>query len=109
MEGGHRLYGETDPYCTQWVEMQTLQLLSSRTEQVICLLENKANSLAHYSQAAKSLRGVANYFRRNQSYMDYAEYLRRCWPIETGVIEGTCRHLVKDRMELWACVEPLRA
>ena len=32
--------------------------------------------------------------------MDYAEYLRRGWPIGTGVIEGTCRHLVKDRMEL---------
>jgi len=22
------------------------------------------------------------------------------WPIGTGVVEGTCRHLVKDRMEL---------
>ena len=32
--------------------------------------------------------------------MDYAEYLRRGWPIGTGVIEGTCRHLVNDRMEL---------
>jgi len=32
--------------------------------------------------------------------MDYAEYLRQGWPIGTGVVEGTCRHLVKDRMEL---------
>ena len=32
--------------------------------------------------------------------MNYAEYLRCGWPIGTGVIEGTCRHLVKDRMEL---------
>ena len=32
--------------------------------------------------------------------MDYATYLRRGWPIGTGVVEGTCRHLVKDRMEL---------
>ena len=99
-KAGTALYGETDPHRTEWVEAQALQLLSSHTEQVIQLLEDKANSLAPKSQSAKSLRGVANYFRRNQPFMDYAEYLRRGWPIGTGVIEGTCRHLVKDRMEL---------
>jgi hypothetical protein len=26
--------------------------------------------------------------------------LRRGWPISTGVIEGACRHLVKDRMDI---------
>ncbi len=28
------------------------------------------------------------------------EVLKQGWPIGTGVIEGACRHLVKDRMEL---------
>ncbi len=32
--------------------------------------------------------------------MAYATYLARGWPIATGVIEGACRHLVKDRCEL---------
>jgi len=99
-KAGTALYGETDPYRTQWVEAQTLQLLSSHTQQVIQLLQDKADSLAPNSQAARSLRAVAHYFQRNLPYMDYAEYLRRGWPIGTGVIEGTCRHLVKDRMEL---------
>ena len=31
--------------------------------------------------------------------MKYDEYLRRGYPIASGVIEGACRHLVKDRME----------
>lgn len=31
--------------------------------------------------------------------MDYATYLRRGRPIGTGMVEGACRHLVKDRME----------
>jgi hypothetical protein len=99
-KAGTALYGETDPCRTQWVEAQTLQLLSSHTQQVIQLLEDKADTLAPNSQAARSLRAVASYFQRNLPYMDYAEYLRRGWPIGTGVIEGTCRHLVKDRMEL---------
>jgi hypothetical protein len=99
-KAGTAIYGETDLYRAEWVEAQTLQLLSSHTEQVIQLLDDKADSLVHNSQSAKSLCGVANYFRRNLPYMDYAEYLHRGWPIGTGVIEGTCRHLVKDRMEL---------
>ncbi len=31
--------------------------------------------------------------------MCYDEYLEAGYPIASGVIEGACRHLVKDRME----------
>jgi len=31
--------------------------------------------------------------------MHYDEYLAAGYPIASGVIEGACRHLVKDRME----------
>jgi hypothetical protein len=99
-KAGTAIYGETDPHRTAWVEAQMLDILSSRSDQVIRRLEDKAATLQRSSQAAKALRGVADYLRRNRPYMDYAEYLRRGWPIGTGVIEGACRHLVKDRMEL---------
>jgi len=39
------------------------------------------------------------YYRRNLSYMHYDRYLDRGWPISSGVVEGACGHLVKDRME----------
>ena len=32
--------------------------------------------------------------------MHYEQYLANGWPIASGVIEGACRHLVKDRCEL---------
>ena len=31
--------------------------------------------------------------------MHYDEYLAKGYPIASGVIEGACRHVVKDRME----------
>ncbi len=31
--------------------------------------------------------------------MKYDEYLAAGYPIGSGVVEGACRHLVKDRME----------
>jgi hypothetical protein len=99
-KAGTALYGETDPQREVWVKAQALALLSSHTAQVIQHLEEKARALAPSSQAAKTLRQVAQYFQRNLPYMDYARYLKNGWPIGTGVIESTCRHLVKDWMEL---------
>ncbi|MEZ6130664.1 MAG: hypothetical protein R3C59_18415 [Planctomycetaceae bacterium] len=47
----------------------------------------------------KSLHKICNYLEHNADRMRYDEYLRRGYPIATGVIEGACRHLVADRME----------
>jgi hypothetical protein len=99
-KAGTALYGETDPNRAAWVETQLLDLLSSRTKPVIHRLEDKAKTLGPRSQARRVLQQVAGYLRRNQAHMDYATYLKRGWPIGTGVIEGVCRHLIKDRMEL---------
>jgi len=48
---------------------------------------------------AEMKRGIG-YFRRNRERMRYDEYLAKGYPIGSGVAEGTCRNLVKDRMEL---------
>lgn len=50
-------------------------------------------------EAAKDLARICGYLEKNADRMRYAEYLRRGYPIASGVIEGACRHLVKDRME----------
>ena len=47
----------------------------------------------------KTLNTICGYLQHNASRMRYDEYLRRGYPIASGVIEGACRHLVKDRME----------
>ena len=43
---------------------------------------------------------AATYLRNKRRYLDYPAALGYGWPIATGVIEGACRHLVKDRMDL---------
>jgi hypothetical protein len=47
----------------------------------------------------KDLNRICRYLENNACRMRYDEYLRRGYPIASGVIEGACRHLVKDRME----------
>jgi hypothetical protein len=48
----------------------------------------------------KTLRAAITYFENNQDHMHYDEYLAAGYPIGSGVAEGACRHLVKDRLEL---------
>ena len=45
------------------------------------------------------LARVLTYFQNNRRFMKYDEYLANGYPIGSGVVEGACRHLVKDRME----------
>jgi hypothetical protein len=42
----------------------------------------------------------AHYLRKYADFLHYDAYLAAGFPIATGVIEGACRHLVKDRMEV---------
>jgi hypothetical protein len=48
----------------------------------------------------KTVRAAITYFENNQDHMCYDEYLSAGYPIGSGVAEGACRHLVKDRLEL---------
>ena len=51
------------------------------------------------SASRKVLRRICGYFHKHRDRMRYDEYLREGYPIASGVIEGACRHLIKDRME----------
>lgn len=42
----------------------------------------------------------ADYLLKYAEYLRYDEYLAAGFPISTGVIEGACRYLVKDRMDI---------
>jgi hypothetical protein len=43
---------------------------------------------------------AATYLTNKATFLDYPTALEHGWPIATGVIEGACRHLVKDRMDI---------
>jgi hypothetical protein len=99
-EVGTSLLGETNEQRTQWVAAQTLLMLLSQTEQVIVDLRRLAQTPKCTKTQQEKLLKTANYFERNLPYMDYKTYLANGWSIASGVIEGACRHFVKDRFEL---------
>lgn len=48
----------------------------------------------------KNADACADYLLAKAPYLDYPTALANGWPVATGVIEGACRHIVKDRMDI---------
>lgn len=94
------LLGETDEQRTEWVKSHTLHLLSGQTDQLITEFRHLEQQPKTRVAQRTQLKKTADYFERNLPYMDYPTYLSKGWPIASGVIEGACRHFVKDRCEL---------
>lgn len=99
-KAANALLGETAPERTAWVEARTLQMLQGQISTVIADLTALSTCSETSKTARQTLISVAAYYARNQAYMHYDHYLSSGWPIASGVIEGACRHLVKDRCEL---------
>jgi len=93
------LLGETHPQRLAWVRAYLESLLAGQTDAVITALEAEAHDPTCTVTQRQAVRRTVGYYRRNQPYMHYDEYLVRGSPIGTGVVEGACGHLVKDRME----------
>ncbi len=51
-------------------------------------------------KARLAVDDCADYLLKYRGHLRYHEYLAAGLPISTGVIEGACRHLVKDRMDI---------
>jgi hypothetical protein len=94
------LFGETSAQRMPWVESQSLELLAGQGAAVSTELRRRASLAETTATQHALLTQVANYFDRNAPFMHYDQYLAHGWPIASGVIEGACRHLVKDRCEL---------
>lgn len=94
------LLGEQHPQRLDWMADYTLKILSGQTQQVITSFQTMAQDKHYTATQRAQLAKTAAYFQRNLPYMAYDLYLKRGWPIASGVIEGACRHFVKDRCEL---------
>ena len=84
-----------------------LKILEGQVDSVIRSLRCLATRRALKGTKRTDVDRVCGYFSAHRHRMKYNEYLARGCPITTGVIEGACRHLVKDRMERsgmkWTC------
>jgi hypothetical protein len=91
---------EGDQAAEAWVAEHARRVLEGRSGVVTAAIRRKATYRGLRPDQRRNADTTANYLLRNGVYLDYAHALRQGWPIATGIIEGACRHLVKDRMDI---------
>jgi len=93
------LFEKDDGRRRAFTRQRLLRILRGEVKGVIRGLRRLGTTSKLRGKAAKDLARICGYLEKNAHRMRYDEYLRRGYPIASGVIEGACRHLVKDRME----------
>lgn len=78
---------------------KVLRMLQGQAGRVIGGIRQTATKLNLKGNMLKKIETVCNYLDNNKNRMKYDEYITKGYPIATGVIEGACRHYIKDRME----------
>ena len=83
-----------------WVMDRASAILQGRAQDVAVGLRRAATRKQLSQSARKPVDKAADYIDNNQERLQYDCALVHGLPIATGVIEGACRHLVKDRMDI---------
>src|SRR5439155_10155944 len=93
-------YAEADPAAEDWVRDRLLAILGGKARDVAAGIRRRASAEGLVRHKRANADACANYLTNKARYLDYPTALTSGWPIATGVIEGACRHLVKDRLDI---------
>jgi len=96
----HALCGDATKEAEAWVQERLLSLLQGQpANKIATAMRRSARATKLSDSALAAVCSAADYLRNYGRYMRYDEALEQGLPIATGVIEGACRYLVKDRMD----------
>lgn len=99
-QAAHCFHPEKSPQAERFVTRRLRQLLEGKVKTVIGGLRRLLKQHSLHGPKRRTLQAVIRYYSNNRHHMRYDEYLAAGYPIGSGVAEGACRHLVKDRLEL---------
>jgi hypothetical protein len=93
-------HDKDDPEVETWVLDKICRLLDGKVSGVAAGIRRSATRRGLTGTRRKAADKCANYLLKHKSMMRYDHYLAAGMPIGTGVIEGACRHLISDRMDI---------
>jgi hypothetical protein len=83
-----------------WVMARALRLLQGKVSDVAAGIRRSATLQKLSESARENADKCADYLLKYRKHLQYDQFLSKGYPIASGVIEGACRHLVKDRMDI---------
>jgi hypothetical protein len=98
-QAAYCFHSERSPEAAEFVSHHLRLLLQGKVGYVIGNLRRMSTHDRLTGAKRQTLNAIITYYENNRQHMKYDEYLSAGYPIGSGVAEGACRHLVKDRME----------
>jgi hypothetical protein len=93
-------FDKGEPAAEEWVADQARNILHGKASQVAAGIRRRATTYGYSAAERAGADECARYLDNKKDYLGYATALGKGWPIATGIIEGACRHIVKDRMDI---------
>jgi len=93
-------FDQGDRAAEAWVTERAGWILEGRSSVVAAAIRRSATRRGLSAESRKGVDQCASYLRAKRKMLNYPEYLQNGLPIATGVIEGACRHLVNDRLDI---------
>jgi hypothetical protein len=99
-EAAHCFHKEKSPEAKKFIRQRLRMLLTGDAGKMIGGLKQILTKRSLSKTQKYTLNKVIGYLERNKEHMRYDLCLERGYPIGSGVIEGACRNLINDRLEL---------
>ena len=89
-----------DREAENWVNERFIAILEGKASHVAAGIRRTATMRSLSKSAREAVDKCSDYLLNKSPYLKYNKYLKQGFPIATGIIEGTCRYLIKDRMDI---------
>jgi hypothetical protein len=94
------LHTADDPAAEDWVATHALAILAGHARHAAATIDAQAATAGLSGDRRAGVNACVRYLTGNAAFLRYDQALAAGWPIATGVIEGACRHLIGDRLEI---------
>jgi len=94
------LHAAADPAAEDWVAVKALAVLAGDSARAAAEITAEADAAVLTAGQRNGADTCVRYLTSKQEFLRYDQALAAGWPIATGVIEGACRHLIGDRLDI---------
>jgi len=91
-------FDKGDDAVEPWIAEKAVNILNGQCSQVAKGLRISATKLELSDR--ENIDKCADYLLNNKTRLQYGDALKLGFPIASGVIEGACRHLINDRLDI---------
>lgn len=94
------LHPAADPAAEDWAAVKALAVLAGDSARAAAEITAEADAAGLTAAQRAGAGSCVRYLTGLRDHPRYDQALAAGWPIATGVIEGACRHLIGDRLDI---------